>query len=145
MKLLKRAATVALIIAGSIGLAGPANAASSHGGAGTSFTITTYNYFRTGYLPSPPSSVPSTSKVTSISYNLNYTASSYPAGSLDAYLCTTTTNCVQINRFGGTVTAFNGLAATTSFQIRAQWYSPTVTGTVPGGVNVTDSITVSYS
>lgn len=40
------------------GIASPAMAAASYGGAGTPFSISTYNFYRTGFLPAPFSMAP---------------------------------------------------------------------------------------
>ncbi len=104
-----------------------------------------YNFYQTSFLPQPPSSVPSSSTITSISYSLDYTAPGFRPGVLDANLCSTTTDCTPINRFGGTTSYFNGRPATTSLQIRVRWSNVLLSGAIPGGVTVTDSITVNYS
>lgn len=133
-----------------LGLAGPALAAGSYSGAGTSFQLTTYNSQRTGYLPSPPSTVPTTSTITALSYNIDWSSRSSSPGYMELQLCSTGTGakCVAANRFNNTTTFFNGMPATTSFVIKAAWRnaSPYVSGTLAGGpITVTDSITVSYS
>ena len=128
-----------------VGVASPASAASTYGGAGTAVNLTIYNSTQTSFLPTPPSSIPTSAKITSITYDLNYSAPNLPPGSLTAYLCSTLSNCTEIHRPGTSTSFFNGLPASTQLQIRVQWYSPFLSGTISGGVAVTDSITVSYA
>jgi hypothetical protein len=60
-------------------------------------------------------------------------------------MCTTLSNCTTISTSGGTTSAFNGLPATTSLQIRVRWSRAFGSGSIPGGVKVMDNITVNYS
>jgi hypothetical protein len=130
-----------------LGLSGPALAAGTWGGAGTPFSISSYNTVRTGYLPSPDSSVPSTSTITGISYNFDWTSSGFTSGNMSIQLCVSGgSNCITASRFQNTTSAFNGLPATTQFVFKAYFFKTGVSGTISGGpINVTDSISVGYN
>lgn len=129
-----------------VGAAGPAAAAGSYGGPGATVNITNYNVWRTSFLPAPPSSVPTTSVITSVDYTMNVTRPGFAPGFLEAEMCTTLTNCTPINQFGGSTSFFNGLPAdTTSLQIRVRWVHPTAANPIPGGVIISNGITVNYS
>lgn len=140
--------SVALLAAGILilGSAAPAMAADSYGGAGTPISIYTYNYPRTGYLPSPPASVPASSTITAVSYNLNWSSFGYPTGNMNASLCSSSTNCTVASRYGGSTSFFNGLPATTGLYFEATWWHPYLQGTIAGGpIEVETSVSVNYN
>lgn len=123
-------------------IAGPATAAASYGGAGTPLSISTYNFYRTGFLPIPPSSVPLTSTITGVSYKLDW----YSRGGLDAQLCSSSSNCTTVSPFSSSTTYFNGMSAGTALYFRVAWKDFLLSGSLPGGpVDVTTSLTVNYS
>lgn len=126
--------------------ASPALAADSYGGSGTPFSISTYNSYRTGFLPSPPSSTPSTSTITGVNYNFDWNSRGYSRGSMDALLCSSPSNCTSINQYGSSTAFFNGMPADTSLYFRAAWSDFFLSGSLPGGpVSITTGITVNYS
>lgn len=144
MKALKILAGAALAVAApAVAFSSPAQAAGTWGGAGTPVTLSTYNYLQTGYLPSAPAGASGT--ISSVSYNLNFTAPSYPRGALVGRLCSSSSNCTDVNVYGGTTSFFNGLPASTSLYFRVAWKDLQMSGSIKGGVNVTDSVSVSYS
>lgn len=126
-----------------LGVVSPAAASGSYGGSG-SVSITTYNFWRTIFLPSPPSSVPQDTTVTSVSYTLHDTNPRFAPGFLETRICSTTTHCVDITRFGGTTSFFNGLPARTNLSIHTRYRHAWLTGLIDGSVNVSASLTVHY-
>ena len=129
-----------------LGITTPAMAADGYGGSGSPFSLVTYNYYRTGFLPSPPSSVPASSTITAVNYNFDWTSSGYSRGSMSAIICSTSTNCTDASQFNNSTTFFDGLPATTSLYFRAAWKDPFMTGTISGGpIDITTSIVVSYN
>ncbi len=134
------------VVTAMIGLSGPALAADSWGGSGTPFSISTYNYTQTGFLPSAPSSVPAGSTITGVSYNFDWTSRSYVGGAMTIALCSSSTNCTAASRFSNSTSFFDGLPANTSLYFRASFSSGFKSGTISGGpLNVTTSVSVSYN
>jgi hypothetical protein len=128
-----------------LAFATPAHAAGSWGGAGTPFTIGYYNTAFTGFLPSAPSSVPSTSTITNVTYSISYYAPQFPPGSFSAQLCSSSTHCTTVYTYSSSTSYFNGMPARTSLYFKASWVRVGGSGAIPGGVSVTDSIGVSYN
>ncbi len=110
-------------------------------------TLTTHGATRTSFGPSAPASVPATSTITGVSYDISYTRPGLAPGSLNSQICATGYGCVAANYPGGSTTTFNGIPATTWVYMKFTWLSnsPYLYGTIKGGVDVTDTITVNYS
>ncbi|WP_328291803.1 flagellar protein FlhE [Kineococcus sp. NBC_00420] len=140
---LRTAAAAALAVGTLTGLAMPAQAAGNYSGAGSPLTLTTYGASRTGFGPSAPSTVPATSTITGVSYSISYSRPSFAPGSLSSQICYTGFGCTAASYPSGSTTAFNGLAANKDLYFKFIWSGGS--GTIKGGVNVTDSITVDYS
>lgn len=147
MKTLKTFLGAALAIAFPVlGFSAPAMAAGSYGGAGSTVSLYSYNFYSTSYLPSPPSSVPTSSMITGVNYNMSWTSTGYVRGYLDAVLCSSSTNCTSVSTYGGSTSFFNGLPASTPLYFRVAWKDAFMTGSISGGpVKVSTSATISYS
>lgn len=130
-----------------LAMASPAFAAGSYGGAGTPFSIYTFDTYAHGYLPSPPASVPSTSTITGVSYALNYSMPGAAPGNMDASICASTGTCTNAYRFTNSTTVFNGLSAkSTTIYFIVRWTNGFSSGTISGGpISFTDSLTVNYT
>ncbi|MGH8961390.1 MAG: hypothetical protein ACRDWT_09305 [Jatrophihabitantaceae bacterium] len=130
------------------GFEAPAFAAGSYGGPGTPFQVSQWNYVYQGFAPTPPSSVPSSSTITGVTYSLNYSSPGAVPSGANLYICYNSLNtCYNAYRFTNSTSSFNGLpASTTSIFFAVRWYNGFSSGTISGGpISFTDSLTVSYS